>query len=164
MTKDRIALYPGTFDPVTLGHIDIIQRSCRLFDKVIVTLAKNMKKKPLFSLAERKEMVEDAVKHLANVSVDAFDGLLIDYAKARNVSAIVRGLRAVSDFEFEFQMALMNRHMAEEITTVFLMPHEKFTYLNSTIIRDVANFGGDVRKFTTDFVAQKLKDKYKNEV
>ena len=160
MRKEKIALYPGTFDPITLGHVDIIQRSSKLFDRVIVTLAKNVNKKPLFSVEERIAMITDAVRDLENVEVEAFDGLLINFARQRGISVIVRGLRAISDFEYEFQMALMNRQMAEEITTVFLMPHEKFTYLNSTIIRDVASFGGDIKKFTTPFVANKLKEKF----
>lgn len=160
MPEQKIAMYPGTFDPITLGHIDIIQRSSKLFDRVIVTLAKNTKKEPLFSIEERIEMITDAVRDMQNVEVEEFDGLLINFARKRNVSVIVRGLRAISDFEYEFQMALMNRQMADEVTTVFLMPHEKFTYLNSTIIRDVAAFGGDIKKFTTPFVARKLQEKF----
>lgn len=160
MPEQKIAMYPGTFDPITLGHIDIIQRSSKLFDRVIVTLAKNTKKEPLFSIEERIEMITDAVRDMQNVEVEEFDGLLINFARKRNVSVIVRGLRAISDFEYEFQMALMNRQMADEVTTVFLMPHEKFTYLNSTIIRDVAALGGDIKKFTTPFVARKLQEKF----
>ncbi len=159
MTNNKIAIYPGTFDPITLGHVDIIERSSKLFDQVIVTLAVNVSKKPLFSIDERKEMIRDAVKLLPNVTVEQFDGLLVDFAHQMNASVIIRGLRAISDFEYEFQMALMNRHLAKEITTVFLMPNEKFTYLNSTIIKDVANFGGNIDKFVTKFVSLKLKEK-----
>lgn len=157
----KIAVYPGTFDPITRGHIDIVERASSQFDKVIITLAVNLVKQPLFDSKERKEMIEDAIKNMPNVTVEQFDGLVVDFAKKRNASVIIRGLRAVSDFEYEFQMALMNRHLAEDITTVFLMPHEKYTYLNSSIIRNVTSFGGDVEKFVTNFVAMKLKDKFK---
>jgi len=129
--KEKIAIYPGTFDPITLGHVDIIERSSRVFDKVLVTLAINPKKTALFSTSERREMVEDAVKHIPNVTVLEFEGLIVNLAKKQGASAIIRGLRAISDFEFEFQMALMNRNLAEEIDTVFFMPHEKFTYISS---------------------------------
>ncbi len=160
MENRKIAIYPGTFDPITLGHLDIIKRSSKIFDKVIVTVAVNPKKAPLFSADERMEMILDAIDDLSNVSVEKFDGLLVDFARNNNASVIVRGLRAISDFEYEFQMALMNRHMAEDITTVFLMPHEKFTYLNSTVIKNVANLGADIQKFTTKFVAGKLAEKF----
>ena len=156
-----IAIYPGTFDPITLGHIDIIQRAAKLFDQVIITLAVNPVKEPMFNSAERKEMIEDAIKGMTNVSVEQYDGLIIELARKRGATVIVRGLRAISDFEFEFQMALMNRHLAKEITTVFLMPNEKYTYLNSTIVRNVASFNGDVNKFVTNLVAEKLKSKAK---
>ncbi len=159
MNNTRIAIYPGTFDPITLGHVDIIERSSKLFDQVVVTLAINVSKKPLFSIEERKEMIHDAVRNLPNVTVEQFDGLLVDFAKRMKASVIIRGLRAISDFEYEFQMALMNRHLADDITTVFLMPNEKYTYLNSTIIKDVANFGGNIDKFVTKLVALKLKEK-----
>ncbi len=156
-----IALYPGTFDPITLGHVDIVERAAKLFDHVIITLAVNPVKEPMFNFAERKEMIEDAIKNMENVSVEQYDGLIVELAQKRGASVIVRGLRAISDFEFEFQMALMNRHLAKEITTVFLMPNEKYTYLNSTIIRNVASFNGNVEKFVTKFVAEKLKNKAK---
>ncbi len=154
-----IAIYPGTFDPITLGHIDIIQRASRLFDNVIITLAINPVKEPMFNSAERKEMIEDAVRGMKNVTVEQYDGLIVELAKKRGATVIVRGLRAISDFEFEFQMALMNRHLAKEITTVFLMPNEKYTYLNSTIVRNVASLNGNIDKFVTKFVAEKLKSK-----
>lgn len=156
----KIAIYPGTFDPITLGHLDIAKRASKLFDKVFVTLAINSNKQPLFSKKERLEFIVDAVKNIPNVEVKSFEGLLIHYAQKINANAIIRGLRAVTDFEFEFQLALMNRKQNDKITTVFLMPHEKYTYLNSTIIREVARFGGCVDSFITPMVAKRLKEKY----
>lgn len=162
---EKKAVYPGTFDPITLGHVDIIERSCRVFDKVIVTLAVNPKKTLLFDSKTRKEMVEDAVKHLSNVEVVVFDGLIVDLAKRKQASAIIRGLRAISDFEFEFQMALMNRNLSSDIDTVFFMPHERYTYLSSSIIRNVASFKGQIEKLVPQLVAQKLHEKFnKDEV
>jgi len=154
------AIYPGTFDPITFGHIDIIERAISLFDKVIVAIAQNPAKKPLFTIEERKEMILDATKHLQNVEVDAFQGLLVDYARLRQANAVIRGLRAVSDFEYELQMALMNRKLNEEVVTVFLMPHEQYVYLNSTIVREVASFGGDVSHLVPELVNRKLKEKF----
>ena len=159
MSNHKIAIYPGTFDPITLGHIDIIERSSKLFSKVIVTLAVNPTKKPLFSVDERFEMIEDAVNSFDNVEVAKFEGLIVEFAKQIGAKVIIRGLRAITDFEYEFQMALMNRQLADDITTVFLMPHEKYTYLNSTIIKNVANFKGDIEKFVTKFVQKKLIEK-----
>ncbi len=156
----RIAIYPGTFDPITNGHIDVIERASKLFDKVIVTVAKNVAKTPLFTVEERIKMIKEAVKRFDNVEVDSFDGLLVDYARMKNAVAIIRGLRAVSDFEYEFQMALMNRKICD-ITTVFLVPHEKYTYLNSTIVREIASFGGDVSNFVPKIVEKMLKEKFK---
>jgi len=157
----KTAIYPGTFDPITLGHLDIVERASKLFDKVIITLAINSKKIPLFSKEERMEFIADAIKNLPNVEVESFEGLLINFAEKVKANAIIRGLRAVSDFEFEFQLALMNRKQNNNITTVFLMPHEKYTYLNSTIIREVAKFGGDVKNFITPLVAKRLEEKFK---
>jgi pantetheine-phosphate adenylyltransferase len=158
-----IAVYPGTFDPITLGHIDIIERSSKLFSMVIVTIAVNTSKKPLFDLDERQEMITDAIQPYGNVNVETFDGLIVDFARLKQASVIIRGLRAISDFEYEFQMALMNRNLSREITTVFLMPNEKYTYLNSSIIRNVARFGGNIDKFVTKFVSQKLTEKLEKE-
>jgi pantetheine-phosphate adenylyltransferase len=160
MKNKKTAIYPGTFDPITLGHLDILERGSKLFDQVIVTIAINQSKVPLFSLEERVEMIKDAVKGFDNVIVEKFDGLLVDFAIKQNASVILRGLRAISDFEYEFQMALMNQHLAENITTLFLMPNEKYTYLNSTIVKDVAKFGGNVEKFVTKYVAKKLISKF----
>jgi len=158
--SEKIAIYPGTFDPITMGHLDILQRASKLFDKVIITLAINSNKTPLFSKEERLDFIRDAVKNMPNVTVDSLEGMLIKFAEKMGASAVIRGLRAISDFEFEFQLALMNRKQNQEITTVFLMPHEKYTYLNSTIIREVARFGGDVSSFITPYVAEKLKSKF----
>jgi len=160
MANERIAIYPGTFDPITLGHIDIIRRGSKLFDQVVVTIAINQSKMPLFTIDERIEMINDAINDFSNVSVEKFDGLLVNFATQQNASVIIRGLRAVSDFEYEFQMALMNKHLQNDITTVFLMPNEKYTYLNSTIVKDVAKFGGNFDKFVTKFVAEKLVQKF----
>ena len=157
---EKIAIYPGTFDPITLGHLDILQRASKLFDRVIITLAINSTKTPLFSREERLEFIGDAVKNIPNVTVDSFEGMLIKFAEKRGAIAVIRGLRAISDFEFEFQLALMNRKQNQEITTVFLMPNEKYTYLNSSIIREVSRFGGDVSSFITPLVAEKLKEKF----
>ena len=155
----RTVIYPGSFDPLTNGHLDVVQRAARLFDRVIVAVAKNEGKQPLFSLAERRALVTQAVKHLPNVAADTFDGLLVEYVASKKAQAIVRGLRAVSDFEFEFQMALTNRQLDRKITTVFLMPHEEFTYLNSTIVREIALLGGDVSHFVPPVVRKALQTK-----
>jgi pantetheine-phosphate adenylyltransferase len=156
----RIAIYPGTFDPFTCGHLDIVSRAIRLFDEVVVTIAQNSKKKPLFNLRERQKFIRDATNHMPEVRVDRFNGLLIDFARQINAVAIVRGLRAISDFEFEFQMALMNRRQEENITTVFLMANEKYTYLNSSSVKELAQFGGKIDNLVTDLVAEKLKEKF----
>ncbi len=157
----KIALYPGTFDPVTNGHLDILERSLSLFDRVIVTVAKNSSKEPLFTAEERVALLKQIVrvKKYNNVSVESFDGLLVEFAKKKKAVALIRGLRAVSDFEYEFQMALMNRHQAENISTVFLMPHEKYTYLNSSIIREIARHGGDIKSFVHPIVFKQLQKK-----
>ncbi len=160
MKKQRIAVYPGTFDPVTFGHLDVIGRASELFDKVIVAVARNSSKKPLFTEKEREALIRLSVKKYKNVSVDSFQGLLVQYAKKQGACAVVRGLRAVSDFEYEFQMALTNRQLANNITTVFLMPHEHYTYLNSSIVREIAMYGGDVSKFVPPVVRKALKQKY----
>ncbi|MBM4168887.1 MAG: pantetheine-phosphate adenylyltransferase [Ignavibacteria bacterium] len=152
----KVALYPGTFDPITNGHLDIVERALKMFDRVIITVARNTSKAPLFTADERLSLIRDALNHNDRVEVEFFDGLLVDFARKRNVSAIVRGLRAVSDFEYEFQMALMNRKLDEAVETVFLMPNEKYTYLNSSIIREIARFGGDVSDFVPPAVQEAL--------
>jgi pantetheine-phosphate adenylyltransferase len=156
----RIAIYPGTFDPITNGHVDVIERAAKLFDKVIVLIAVNSKKKNLFSVEERAGMARDAVKHIDNASVDIHKGLTVQYAREKNAIALIRGVRAISDFEYEFQIALMNRKLDEDVTTVFLMPHEKYTYLNSSIIRELASLHQDVSEFVSPFVAAGLKEKF----
>ncbi len=156
----RKVIYPGTFDPVTFGHIDIIKRARELFDEVVVTVAKNPKKTPLFTVEERVEMLNESLKEFSNVRVTTFDGLVVDHAHNEKAVGIIRGLRAVSDFEYEFQMALMNRKMAENIATIFLMPHEKYTYLNSTIIKNLASFQTDVSDFVPPIVQEALIKKY----
>lgn len=155
----RIAVYPGTFDPVTNGHIDIVQRACELFDEVIVTVAVNPSKDPMFTVDERLNLLRASLKEFQSVKIDSFNGLIVEHAHSVNAVAIIRGLRAVSDFEFEFQMALMNRKLADDITTVFLMPNEKYTYLNSTIIRGLARFKADVSEFVPDVVRKALQEK-----
>ncbi len=157
----KVALYPGTFDPITNGHLDIVERALKMFDRVIVTVARNTSKAPLFSAEERLSLIRAALNHNDRVDVEFFDGLLVDFARKRKVTAIVRGLRAVSDFEYEFQMALMNRKLDEKVETVFLMPNEKYTYLNSSIIREIARFGGDVSDFVPPAVQEALARKSK---
>jgi pantetheine-phosphate adenylyltransferase len=149
-------IYPGTFDPVTYGHIDIIKRAVELFDEVVVTVAINFAKQPLFTTEERVKMLEESLKDFEKVSVDAFDGLVVEHAKQVGATGIIRGLRQISDFEFEFQMALMNRKLAEDISTIFLMPHEKYTYLNSTVIRNLASLHADVSDFVPPNVLEAL--------
>jgi pantetheine-phosphate adenylyltransferase len=157
----KIALYPGTFDPVTHGHEDIIKRALALFDRVIVAVAINSAKKTTFTVEERIEMLRAVISDDSRVEVIQFEGLTAVYAQEHNVSAIIRGLRAVSDFEYEFQMALMNRRLVPEVETVFLMPRGKYAYLSSTLIKDVARFGGKVDLFVNKVVAEKLQEKLK---
>ena len=156
----RKVLYPGTFDPVTNGHIDIIRRARELFDGVVVTVAINPGKTPLFTVDERIQMLKESLKDFNNVIVDSFDGLVVDHAHEVGAVGIIRGLRAVSDFEYEFQMALMNRKLAGDLTTVFLMPHEQYTYLNSSIIRNLASLNSDVSDFVPQVVIDALKKKF----
>ena len=155
----RIAVYPGTFDPITNGHLDVIYRASKIFTKVIVGVSTNPSKSPMFTTDERVKMIKTIVADHQNVDVDSFDGLLVDYAESVQACAVVRGLRAISDFEYEFQMALVNRKIKPEIVTVFLMPNEKYTYLNSTIVKEVASFGGDVSNFVPELVLEEISKK-----
>ena len=152
----KIGIYPGTFDPITHGHTDIITRSLRVFDKVVIAVAPNPSKHPLFNLAERLDMVKLVSKDLGQVEVTSFDGLLVAYVEQCGAHAIIRGLRAISDFEHEFQMALINRKLAKKVETVFLMPSEEYSYLSSTIIKDVTSNGGDLTEFLHPEVARRL--------
>jgi pantetheine-phosphate adenylyltransferase len=152
----RTVIYPGSFDPITNGHLDVIQRAARLFDRVIVAVARNESKHPLFTIEERKALVNEAVRHLDNVEADIFEGLLIDYVERRKAQAIVRGLRAISDFEFEFQLALMNRKLNEGIETIFMMPKDTYTFLSSRIVKEIAQLGGDVSAFVPTHVRKAL--------
>ena len=155
----KVAIYPGTFDPITNGHSDLIVRASKLFEKVIVAIAINPGKKPLFNLDERVELAQRALSHLDNVEVCGFEGLLIDVAMEKKVNVIIRGLRAVSDFEHEFQLASMNRKMQPEIETLFLTPAEQFTYISSSLVREIATLGGDVSDFVPPVVRSALKAK-----
>ncbi len=155
----RTAIYPGTFDPITNGHLDIIDRAAKIFDRVTVAVTTNPGKKPLFDVQERVQMIREVTANFSTIEIESFSGLLVDYVSRQGATAIVRGLRAVSDFEFEFQMALVNRKIAEHIETVFLMPNEKYTYLNSTIVKEVAAFGGDISMFVPPEVVARLKRK-----
>ncbi len=151
------AVYPGTFDPITNGHLDIITRGARLFDQVLVAILRNPEKEPVFPLEERMEILRAVVGRLPNVRVEAFDGLLVDYARSRGAQAIVRGLRALSDFEYEYQMALMNRRLGPDIETVYMMPSETYTYVSSRLVKEVARLGGDVSGLVPREVAERLR-------
>lgn len=152
----RTVIYPGSFDPLTNGHLDVIQRATKLFDRVIVAVARSESKHPLFTLEERRRMVERAIRHLPHVEVDVFEGLLIEYVQQRSAQAVIRGLRAVSDFEFEFQLALMNRKLNERIETIFMMPKDTYTFLSSRIVKEIAGLGGDVSPFVPAHVRTAL--------
>jgi len=155
----RTAIYPGSFDPITNGHLDVLQRAAKLFDRVIVAVASSESKRPLFTLQERVQMVARAVRPLPNVETDSFEGLLVTYAERRSAQAVVRGLRAVSDFEFEFQLALMNRKLNERIETIFMMPKDTYTFLSSRIVKEIAQLGGDVSAFVPALVRTALASK-----
>lgn len=156
----RKVLYPGTFDPITFGHIDIISRASELFDEVVVTIAINPNKTPLFSVEERIHFIKESLKEFPKVKVDSFNGLVVDHAHEIGAVGIIRGLRVLTDFEYEFQMALMNRKLANDVATVFLMPHEKYTYLNSSIIRNLAELKSDVSDFVPSIVQEALRKKF----
>jgi pantetheine-phosphate adenylyltransferase len=158
-TMKNIAVYAGTFDPITFGHVDLLERAARIFDRVIVAVAVNKNKKPLFSLEERVALATGALGNLKNVEVQGFDSLLLDFAKQHNANVILRGLRAVADFDYEFQLASMNRYMNQDIETMFMMPAEKYMYISSSLVREIAALGGDVSGFVPSVVMQALRAK-----
>ncbi len=155
-------MYPGTFDPVTRGHEDLVRRATKLFDEVVVAIATNPDKAPLFSLEERVALATDVLKDIPGVSVTGYEGLTVDFARERGLSAIIRGLRAVSDFEYEFQLATMNRHLTDQVETVFLTPTEHYTFVSSSLVREIARLGGDVSSFVHARVAEGLTTKFGN--
>lgn len=156
----RVIIYPGTFDPITHGHTDLVERACRLFDKVIVSIAASEKKKPLFSLQERVELARTALSHLDNVEVVGFDYLMVHFAADQQADAVLRGLRAVSDFEYEFQLANMNRALSPETETIFMTPAEKHSYISSSLVREIASLNGDINPFVHPRVAEALRGKF----
>ncbi|MDI6807511.1 MAG: pantetheine-phosphate adenylyltransferase [Candidatus Eisenbacteria bacterium] len=155
----RSAIFPGTFDPVTMGHLDLIERGLKMFDRIIVAVSSKPDKDLLFSVEERVEMIREATKGMKNVEVSHFSGLLVDYARKAGIEIVIRGLRAVSDFEYEFQMALMNRKLSGSIEAVFLMPSEQYSYLNSTVVKEIARMGGNVSELVPPSVATRLKER-----
>ena len=157
----RRAIYPGSFDPVTNGHLDVIERARNLFDEVVVAVARNVEKEPLFTLQERLDLLQEGLGKIERVRVSQFDGLLVKFAVAEKANAVIRGLRAVSDFEFEFQMALMNRKLESSVETIFLMPKEEYTYLSSRLVKEIARLGGDVSKFVPACAAKALGQKFR---
>jgi len=157
----RIGIYPGTFDPFTNGHLDLVQRGLRIFDHLIVGVAPNPKKNPLFSIEDRLSLIRETLKAYEGVSVEMFDGLLVDYVAGRKGVAIIRGLRAVSDFEYEMQMALMNRRLSSDIETVFMMPSEEYSYLTATIVKEISSLGGSVRGLVPSHVEKALIKKFR---
>jgi len=158
-----LAIYPGSFDPLTNGHVDIISRGARLFDRIVVAILKNAEKAPLFTMEERVEIARSVFRHHPNVEVDTFDGLLVDYVERRKAQVIVRGLRAVSDFEFEFQMALMNRRLSPELEVLFLVPSAQYTFLNSTLVKEIARLGGDIGGLLPPLVERRLLSRFAEE-
>ncbi len=156
----NIGIYPGSFDPITYGHLDIITRSAKLFDKLIVAVLSNPQKQPLFTVEERLEMIKESVKDIKNIEVDSFSGLLVDFARLKQAKVIVKGLRAVSDFEYELQMALMNNKLDGEIETIFIMTSSKYSYLSSSIVKEVSRFGGCIKGLVPPIVEKQLKQKF----
>lgn len=149
-------MYPGTFDPITLGHEDLVRRACRIFDRVVVAIAANPSKEPMFTLAERVELARTSLADLDNVDVMGYDGLTVDFARVNDLGVIMRGLRAVSDFEYEFQLANMNRHLADDVETVFLTPKETYNFISSSLVREICSMGGDISEFVSPIVNEAL--------
>jgi pantetheine-phosphate adenylyltransferase len=158
----NIAVYPGTFDPITNGHLSIVNRALKIFDKLIIAILNNPQKEPLFSIEERISMIKDVLRSKSNIEVDVFDGLLVDYALKKKSNVILRGIRALSDFEYEFQMALMNRKLNRDVQSIFLMTDYKWFYISSTIIKEAASFNGDISGLVPPSVCKKLKEKFRN--
>jgi len=156
----RTAIYPGTFDPITNGHLSIVKRASQIFDKLVIAILNNPQKKPLFSLEERIHMIDEVLKDTPNIEIDSFGGLLVDYAVQKKSNVILRGLRALSDFEYEFQLALMNRKLNRNVQSIFLMTDYKWFYTSSTIVKEAASLGGDINGLVPDLVEQKLKEKF----
>lgn len=157
----KTGIYPGTFDPITNGHLDLVKRGLRIFDEIIIAVAPSPKKQPLFTLEERMKLIKEAVKDFRNVRVEAFNGLLVDYVKSKSGAAIIRGLRAVSDYEYELQIALMNRRLDMTIETVFMMPSEEYSFLTSTIVKEVASFGGSIKELVPEVVERAIREKFR---
>ena len=157
----KTGIYPGTFDPITNGHLDLVQRGLRIFEEIIIAVAPSPKKQPLFTLEERLRLIRESVKGYKNVRVEAFNGLLVEYARSRGGVAIIRGLRAVSDFEYELQMALMNRRLDMTVETVFMMPSEEYSFLTSTIVKEAASFGGSMKGLVPEVVLKALNEKFR---
>jgi pantetheine-phosphate adenylyltransferase len=153
------AIYPGSFDPLTNGHLDLIERGSKIFEELIVAILRNSEKDPLFTLPERREMLQEMVKHYPNVRVDSFDGLLVDYAMKKNAKAVLRGIRAISDYEYELQMALMNRKLQPQLETVFMASGETYSYLSSRLVKEIFRLGGSVRGLVPDLVEEKMREK-----
>lgn len=157
--KKVTAIYPGSFDPPTEGHLDLIERGSKIFDQLVVAILRNPEKDPLFSVAERRRMLEAMTEQFKNVSVDTFDGLMVDYAARRKATAVLRGIRAISDYEYELQMALMNRKLQPQLETVFMMPAEQYSYVSSRLVREIAQLGGSITDLVPEMVEQRLREK-----
>ncbi len=158
--KSSLAIYPGTFDPITNGHLDLVKRGKRIFGEIIIAVAPNPKKQPLFTIEERLRLISESIAGMEDVTVEAFNGLLVDYVRSRKAIAIIRGLRAVSDFEYELQIALMNRRLDSEIETVFMMPSEEYSFLTSSLVKEVSSFGGSVKGLVPEVVERALREKF----